>query len=475
MWQQVGRRIFFGGATRDYGFSTNDKNSRLVAQKNGNEPRLDRANSLPKFIETIRASEWYNNLDSGGKILLEKMIVDFSLQGVKAKTVIKLIAQKFNISLQLARDFIDFRSQAKSSPLLDLKKSPKMPFNSEAKLAKWEKKAIYSKHNYGDEIFTRLLYEEKKQETRWHVVREDVVEFSIFAAIRRKCVQVVTNFSFKYRLRLKTTEASFVYLDRFLLLPVARTILDSESGVKGATGKHSLLAVFMCLLMFSSKYEEIYPPELALFAKYVQYSPQEFVKLEVLILHAMNWDLITVTSADYIARFFDAVNCSRKTNFLAMFILEASWIADMSCGSDISIFKPGTLGWLESGRNKTAPGCILHVAKPSEIALGCIILSLAYQGKICYPATLEHAAGLSVDSISQIVKQLHMQLRAVTEKHVTHSSTVVQKYSMRRYQYIGAFKPPSFHELLEHNAFRGTKLFGMYSYASPIHQKVKGF
>jgi len=89
--------------------------------------------------------------------------------------------------------------------------------------------------------------------------------------------------------------------------------------------------------------------------------------------------------------------------------------------------------------------------------------------------TLEHAAGLSVDSVAQIVKQLHMQLRAVTEKHVTHCSTVVQKYSMRRYQYIGAFKPPSFHELLEHNAFRGTKLFGMYSYASPIHHKVKGF
>lgn len=95
--------------------------------------------------------------------------------------------------------------------------------------------------------------------------------------------------------------------------------------------------------MFSSKYEEIYPPELTLFAKLVKYSPKEFVKLEVILLHAMNWNLMTATSADYIARFFDAVNCSRKTNFLAMFILEASWLADMSCGSDISIFKPITV------------------------------------------------------------------------------------------------------------------------------------
>jgi len=121
------------------------------------------------------------------------------------------------------------------------------------------------------------------------------------------------------------------------------------------------------------------------------------------------------------------------------------------------------------------PATIIHVAKPSEIALGCIILSLAYQGKICYPLTLEHSARVSVDSIAQVVKQLHMQLRAVTEKHVTHSCAVVEKYSKRRYLYIGAFKPPSFHELLEHNAFRGTKLYGMYSFASPIQQKVKAF
>jgi len=163
-----------------------------------------------------------------------------------------------------------------------------MPVNAAARLAQWEKKAITSNHNYVDEIFTCLLHEEKKQETRWHVVREDAVELSIFAPIRRQCVQVITNFSFKYKLRLKTTEASFVYLDRFLLLPVARTILDSDSGVKGATGKHSLLAVSLCILMFSSKYEEIYPPELSLFAKLVQYSRKEFVKLEVILLHAMN-------------------------------------------------------------------------------------------------------------------------------------------------------------------------------------------
>jgi len=123
---------------------------------------------------------------------------------------------------------------------------------------------------------------------------------------------------------LKTKEAAFVYLNRFLLLPEARTILNSESGVKGAHGKYSLLAVSMCILMFSAKFEEIYPPELILFAKFVQCSVKEFVKLEVILLHAMSWSLLTTTSTDFIARFFEAVTCFSKTNFLARFILEAS-------------------------------------------------------------------------------------------------------------------------------------------------------
>jgi len=129
----------------------------------------------------------------------------------------------------------------------------------------------------------------------------------------------------------------------------------------------------------------------------------------------------------------------------------------------MSIFNQSTIRWIQGGRNKDLPACILHVAKPSEIALGCIILSLAYQGKVCYPLTLEHSAGVRVNTLAHIVKQLHTQLRA----EVKRRSAVVKKYSMRRYQSIGTFKPPSFQELLGHNAFRGTELYGMYNYASP--------
>jgi len=138
------------------------------------------------------------------------------------------------------------------------------------------------------------------------------------------CIEAITKFSYKYKLLPKTTEASIVYLYRFLLLRGAKTILDSDCGVKGATGKYSLLAVAMCMLMFSSKYEEIYPPGPISFAKFAGQSQKEFLELEVALLQIMNWNLMTSTSADYINRYSAAVNCSRKTYHLAMFILEAS-------------------------------------------------------------------------------------------------------------------------------------------------------
>jgi len=102
------------------------------------------------------------------------------------------------------------------------------------------------------------------------------------------------------------------------------------------------------------------------------------------------------------------------------------------------------------------------VAKPSEIALACIVLSLAYQGMICYPSALGHSAGVGVGTLSSIVKQLHEQLRKETQKHINCSSAIVRKFSRRRYKWIGNFNPPNFCKLIEYNAFRCTELFEIY-------------
>jgi len=277
-------------------------------------------------------------------------------------------------------------------------------------LANWEKKVIASKNNYAEEVLRCQLNEEKNQETSWHFVRENVVDMVVFASKRQRCVEVMTKFCSYYELDMKTIEASFVYLDRFLLLREAKTILESYSGVKGATGKHSLLAVAMCALMISSKYEEIYPTELISFARVANYSSKDFANLEVTLLLAMNWNLITTTPADYIGQFLYHANGANKTNFLlTQSIIENSWLAKSGCGNETSIFSSNNIRWLKSGQKTDFPACGLHIARPSEIALGCVILSLEYQGKICYPDLLNKATGVNSRSISHIVKQLDSQ------------------------------------------------------------------
>jgi len=166
---------------------------------------------------------------------------------------------------------------------------------------------------------------------------------------------------------------------------------------------------------------------------------------------------------DFLGRFYEAVETASKTNLLAMFILEASWRVEMAVGTDTSIFKSGVKRWLKNGTVDVMPASVLMVAKPSEIALGCIILSLAYQGKVCYPVTMEYSSRIRPDVISNVVEELHQQLRIETNTHVTQPSAIVRKYSQRKLQYVGAFKPPTFRELLEHNAFGGTELAGIYN------------
>jgi len=262
---------------------------------------------------------------------------------------------------------------------------------------------------------------------------------------------------------MKTTEAAFVHLNRFLLLPKATSILKRSCGVRGAVGLYSLLSVSMCILMISAKYEEIYPPSQSVFAEYAHCNVSEFEMLELNILHIMKWSLVTSTPVDFLGRFFESVETTSKTNLLAMFILEASSRVEMAVETDASIFKLGVKSRLKNSTVDLMPASVLMVAKPSVIALGCIILSLAYQGKFCNPVTMEYSSRIRPVLISNVVEELHQQLRIETNTRVTQHSAIVRKYSQRKFQNVGAFKPPPFRELLEHNAFGGTELAGIYN------------
>jgi len=336
------------------------------------------------------------------------------------------------------------------------------------RIKKWERTALSGKkHNYRDEIFKLLRDEEKRQVTPWDIVREDVAKLSIFAPERQKCIESIISLSVKYKLGAKTTEASFIQLYRFLLLPKAKSIVDSKSGVKGAIGWYSLQSIAICILMISAKYEEIYPPSLEAFVQQGCCSKREFLRLERKLLNAMKWNLVSSTPVDFLGRFLQSVRATSKTYALAMFILETSWHAEMAIATKHSILTPPSKRWKQS-RYSVMPTSILMLANPSLVALGSLILSLAYQGIVCYPVTLEYSSGVRATFVSEVVRGLHKQLRRVTSKHALKPSVTVRKYSEPKYGHIGLFKPPTFNELLEHNAFRGTELATIYKQQSNI-------
>jgi len=165
---------------------------------------------------------------------------------------------------------------------------------------------------------------------------------------------------------------------------------------------------------------------------------------------------------DFLGLYSEAVTSENKTKLLAMFILESSWSTKMTQGKNHNIFNPSMQRWLQTGRSGVMPSSILMVARPSEIALGCLVLSLAYQGKVCYPVKLEYCSCIRVGIVSGVIQGLHDQLRSVTHSLTSKTSATLKKYLLQRYEYIGKFKPPKFRELVEHNAFRGTELDKIY-------------
>jgi len=243
--------------------------------------------------------------------LLKRTIQNLSSNGASFKAIVMLVSQKFNIGEKMARDIVTWRrkedvlmygirgmseqTEEIKLPSPDEVKRIENPRkdgdckidHQEVKLALWESKSVAIKHSYTEEVFQNLLDDEISQVTPWHVVREGAALLDTFAPIRYKCIECIINFSVKYRLQQKTTESAFVYLYRFLLLPKATSVVQPGCGVRGASGAHSLLAVSLCILMISAKYEEIYPPALHAFAGLAHSSVHEFGILETRILHIM--------------------------------------------------------------------------------------------------------------------------------------------------------------------------------------------
>ncbi|XP_063316106.1 cyclin-A2 [Pelobates fuscus] len=116
----------------------------------------------------------------------------------------------------------------------------------------------------------------------------------------------------EYKLQNETLYLAVNYIDRFL---------SSMSVLRG-----KLQLVGTAAMLLASKFEEIYPPEVAEFVYITDdtYTKKQVLKMEHLVLKVLSFDLAAPTILQYLNQYFQAHPVSRKTECLCMYLGELS-------------------------------------------------------------------------------------------------------------------------------------------------------
>ncbi|KAI6649155.1 G2/mitotic-specific cyclin-A-like [Oopsacas minuta] len=135
--------------------------------------------------------------------------------------------------------------------------------------------------------------------------------------MRAILVDWLVEVSTEYKLKTQTLFLAINYIDRFLsLMSVSRTKLQ---------------LVGTCCMYVASKFEEIYPPELSEFAFITDdtYTKRQVVRMEALILKALEFNLLAPTAHLFAERFIRAVTPS-PDNFkhLVAYLCELALLND---------------------------------------------------------------------------------------------------------------------------------------------------
>ncbi|OCT97103.1 hypothetical protein XELAEV_18009326mg [Xenopus laevis] len=118
----------------------------------------------------------------------------------------------------------------------------------------------------------------------------------------------------EYKLQNETLYLAVNYIDRFL---------SSMSVLRG-----KLQLVGTAAMLLASKFEEIYPPEVAEFVYITDdtYTKKQVLKMEHLVLKVLSFDLAAPTILQYLNQYFQIHPVSPKVESLSMFLGELSLV-----------------------------------------------------------------------------------------------------------------------------------------------------
>ncbi|KAK6299062.1 hypothetical protein J4Q44_G00305720 [Coregonus suidteri] len=204
----------------------------------------------------------------------------------------------------------------------------------------------------------------------------------------------------EYKLQNETLYLAVNYIDRFL---------SSMSVLRG-----KLQLVGTAAMLLASKFEEIYPPEVAEFVYITDdtYTKKQVLRMEHLVLKVLSFDLASPTINQFLTQYFLTQPVSNKVESLSMFLGELSLV-------DSDPF----LKYL-----------------PSQTAAAAFILANHTITGGSWSKSLAEVTGNSLEDLMPCIEDLYqMYLNAAT--HAQQS--VREKYKGAKYEEVSLIEPPT--------------------------------
>ncbi|XP_014067322.1 cyclin-A2 [Salmo salar] len=259
-----------------------------------------------------------------------------------------------------------------------------------------DEKPVNVATEYASEIHTYLRAMEVKSRPKAGYMKKQP---DITNSMRAILVDWLVEVGEEYKLQNETLYLAVNYIDRFL---------SSMSVLRG-----KLQLVGTAAMLLASKFEEIYPPEVAEFVYITDdtYTKKQVLRMEHLVLKVLSFDLASPTINQFLSQYFLTQPVSSKVESLSMFLGELSLV-----DSDpfLKYF-------------------------PSQTSAAALVLANHTVTGGSWSKSLAEVTGYSLEDLMPCIEDLH-QMYLNTATHAQQS--VREKYKGAKYQEVSLIEPP---------------------------------
>ncbi|KAI8103512.1 hypothetical protein M9435_004849 [Picochlorum sp. BPE23] len=253
---------------------------------------------------------------------------------------------------------------------------------------------------YAEEIYENLRLSERRR--RPGTTYMESVQTDINPAMRSILVDWLVEVGLEYRLSSDTLFMSVALIDRFLSLSDIR--------------RNRLQLVGITAMLVSSKYEEIYAPQVDEFCFITDstYTRDEVLSMEKELLKLLEFDLTQPTTKTFLRRYIKAASAEISLDVVFEFLV--SYLAELSL-MDYNLLK----------------------FLPSHIAASCILLGLFLLGKPRWSGTLSHYTSYMPKELKQCVQMIHNLFVSAKTSALPASR---EKYASSKYGSVSLLRAP---------------------------------